>query len=127
MGHYDAGNRLMIWPIEPEAPDRCFKCNAPAEGERIQVKLAWSPVAGPHGRVSGAVFLATTRRAEIRLPICSRHRARRRRIVQAVIAATLIGAALLPLTLVLGGRIGLSENASAGFMMAGAILLLLQS
>lgn len=84
-------------------PDRCLKCNAPAEGYRLRRKLTWHPwgyylIVPFNLFLYALVALLVRYTAKSELPLCPIHRRRRR---WAIITGWLL--ALLGLATLLGG------------------------
>ena len=59
---------LLLMRLDAALPDRCVKCNAPAEGCRLKLTLP--------GLLSLPVFLLGTRLRPIQIGLCPRHRRR---------------------------------------------------
>lgn len=74
--------RLMVMAIGAELPDRCIKCNGPAEGFRLQRKLYWHPtwvvlMICLNLIVYVVVAMVTRRKAVVFIPLCKEHQAAR--------------------------------------------------
>lgn len=101
-------------------PDRCVKCNAPANGVRLKRTLSW------HHPALYLLFLAdvflrvffvetlSDKYARIEIGICGRHRARRRWHIA--------GASLVYLASALALVLGMKHN-SGWLLLAGVLLL----
>jgi hypothetical protein len=80
------GKNLIMAKGAP-LPDRCLKCNAPAEGIVLKRKLSWHPplyyavlfLVGPIPYVVIALIVRKT--APGQLPFCPMHRRKRRRAI----------------------------------------------
>ena len=82
--------KLLVMRKEAEFPDRCVKCNAPAEGYRLKRKLSWS--SAWYGLILLSIFiiwvfalilyllvhLIARKQATVWVPICPRHRRSRK-------------------------------------------------
>ena len=85
-------------------PDRCVKCNASADGYRLQCKFEWFVRYGPVAELAclfllgpWAIWLRKERRIDIvQVGLCTRHRHRRRRLMR---ACWMVGAFALSLAL----------------------------
>lgn len=66
---------LLMMRKDAVLPDRCFKCNGPASGRRLKVRLRWNePI-----RVLGVRLPSLTdHSAKIEVSLCSEHRRKRR-------------------------------------------------
>src|SRR5207245_9772154 len=72
-------------------PDRCFKCNEPADGYRRTVKLTHVPL-GTEMMV-GAIAYAFAKQAKVEVGLCERHR-RSREINIALVSLAVHGASI---------------------------------
>jgi hypothetical protein len=116
------GSLLVLSP-EAVLPDRCVKCNAPANGQRHRVTLTWSHPAT--NLIQLALFCVfsvlwhSSHSAEIEVGICRRHLSRLRR-------KSALGGCLLVASL---GMIaaGAIRGAEYGYVLLGGIVLLLAS
>src|SRR2546426_3683672 len=70
-------------------PDRCFRCNEPADGYRRTVKLTHVPL-GTEMMV-GAIAYAFAKQAKVEIGLCERHRRSRAINVALVSLAVLLG------------------------------------
>ena len=82
---------LLIFHSETEFPDRCIRCNAPANGYRLKAQLYWAP--------SWRIVLSHTR-AVIHVGLCKRHRSLRQGGVIAALLVILAGIVVMAV----GGR-----------------------
>ena len=93
-------DRLLILHPETEFPDRCVRCNAPANGFRLKCHLHWAPT----GRL-----VRVPARVTIQIGLCELHRVRRQRLVVGyalvvgIVGALIITGVLLGLGLAQGG------------------------
>lgn len=95
------GGTVVLTPGAP-LPDRCFKCNLPADGYRLKRTLYWhSPwlylLVIPAACLYFIIALLVRRKARIELPLCGRH-ARARRIQVGVTVATALGSVVALMT-----------------------------
>jgi hypothetical protein len=105
-------------------PDRCIKCNAPAEGYRLRRNLSWhnpalflTILAGLLIYVIIALIVRQTMQVEIGL--CPVHRSKRLRAIAIGWILALAGIA----TMILGGTTG--GRQSGGYMLIGLGILLI--
>ena len=89
LGYWREGKRLVMDRNAP-LPDRCVKCNEPAEGYRRKIELSWASRKAMF--FAGELSMVFARRATIDVPLCTSHRRNRSRAVNAFLAA---GVALL--------------------------------
>ena len=68
---------LLVMSPEAVLPDRCVKCNNPADGRRHVVSLSWSPSSTNLFQLvifwMFSVLWMRSRRAEVEVGICRRH------------------------------------------------------
>ena len=119
-------DRLLIFHAETVFPDRCIRCNAPADGYRLKCQLYWAR--------TGRIVLSHTR-ATIHVGLCKRHRAIRQWTVIGFIIAIVFGFALLAIGggffpggvliffMVFGPAIGASSRLKAAKIEDGVIWL----
>jgi hypothetical protein len=81
-------------------PDRCVRCNQPADGPRLRRNLSWHPAAwyvllaiSPLLYIIVALIVRKT--AKIEVGLCEEHRARRRRATTMGWLVSLAGIALM--------------------------------
>ena len=89
------GARLVVEP-GASLPDRCVKCNAPAEGFTKRFNLSWHHPAIYFTILAGVliyviVALIVRKTARINIPLCPRHRAKRRNIILIGLGVFLLG------------------------------------
>src|SRR5438093_8816744 len=101
-------------------PDRCFKCNEPADGYRRTVKLTHVPL-GTEMMV-GAIAYAFAKQAKVEVGLCERHR-RSRAINIALVSLAVLGASIFVFTQVQATDVVLPLLATAG-LIGGVIGLL---
>src|SRR5438445_13854342 len=97
-------------------PDRCFRCNEPADGYRRTVKLTHVPL-GTEMMV-GAIAYAFAKRATLEIGLCERHR-RSRAINAALISLAVIGLSILVFTHVHATDVVLPLRPPAGLIGGG--------
>ena len=123
-GIWRSGNMLMMRK-GVELPDRCLKCDAPAEGYRFKRKLSWaSPwwfltlvVIGPLLFV--IIYYCVRWTGEVSAGLCPIHRTKRRRLIAIGWITALLGIAL---TITAGPLV---EARFVGIpILAGVILLI---
>lgn len=95
------GNKLVV-PHGAQLPDRCVKCNAPAQGFRLRRRLTWLHPAYLLLLFTGVVFYAiasamASKSAEIQIGVCPKHRRQRLRAIVGGWTLGLCGAVLMPL------------------------------
>ena len=84
-GLWREGN-LLVFRKGTDFPDRCLKCNAPAEGYRLKKLLSWHPpgwylVILFNLIIYIIVAMCVRYTAKIAAPLCPRHRSKRRRTI----------------------------------------------
>ena len=96
----------VLLPRDARLPDRCVKCNAPAEGFRKRCNLSWHSPVLYLLILLGLIFyviiaLCVRRTAKVEVGLCPRHRARRKLgitigliLLTAAIATPFIAAAI---------------------------------
>lgn len=111
--------KILVASHDSEFPDRCVKCNQPAEGYRLKRKLAWHPPAWYalillNILLYAIVATVVQKKSELRVGLCETHRKRR-------VASIAIG-----LTLPLLGVAGCSMNMQdPSFIWLGILGLLI--
>jgi hypothetical protein len=98
-GYWQDG-KLLVMTRETELPDRCIRCNLPADGYKLERRLSWHP-----GLVYALLFISplvyfvvaliVRKRATIHVGLCERHRKRRKRAIATGWIASLAGFALI--------------------------------
>lgn len=92
-------------------PDRCLKCNAPAEGFRLKPAFRWLPGVRPE--------------AKIPFPLCPQHRSdRTRTILAAWIVSVIAMGLMITLTIIAGRTRTPSSDALDTIGIGGGLLLL---
>ncbi len=109
--------KKLVMNREAELPDRCVKCNAPANGFRLKRNLIWHPpliflTILISILVYAVIAIIVRKRATVFVGLCPQHRTARRRAQW--IAA---GMFLLSLAMTIGG----SFAADAGYVMVGVL------
>lgn len=128
-GLYRAHDRLLTVG-SPEFPDCCVRCNAPAEGYRKRVRLRWhAPLWYVLVLVQPMVYLIValivSKSVTLDLPLCERHRARRR------LGAIILWVSLLVMICGVVASAGTNNGAYAGIgaliffilLIVGVVLL----
>jgi DNA-directed RNA polymerase subunit RPC12/RpoP len=92
-------NRQLVTCSEAVFPDRCVKCNAPAEGFRLKRVLYWQHPAYYlllfcNILILLIVVLAVRKKAVLHIGLCAKHRAQRRQALMVGWFGTLGGLAL---------------------------------
>jgi hypothetical protein len=113
-------NRRMIMRSETPLPDRCVRCNAPANGYRLKRKLYWHPPGYYLLIFVGLLIyliiaLCVRKKALVHVGLCEKHRAQRKWIIAGSWLAVLLGFVMM-----IGG---LSEDSGA-VSLSGVVLLL---
>jgi hypothetical protein len=113
---------MRLFVVVPQAalPDRCVKCNAPAEGFRKRMRLAWHSPLAYLGLLFGllpyiVIALMLTRRLTVEVGVCQAHMKRRR----LAIAVGWLGSLLGFVVLFVG-----AANDSGPIILIGIVLLL---
>ena len=88
--------KILVMHKQAVLPDRCVKCNAPANGDRLRRSLSWHYPAIYLVILAGLliyviVALCVRKRAKIDVGICQAHRSRRRRGILAAWLVCLAG------------------------------------
>jgi len=114
VGYWREGDRLVM-DRNAVLPDRCVKCNQPAEGYRRSVNVTYSP--GSARFLFGEIALLFAKRATVAIGLCERHRPRRgRAITPALISlAGLFGLLAIP-TFVTAIPAGIGVAVMLGFV-----------
>ncbi len=94
------GNKLVI-PHGAQLPDRCVKCNAPAQGFRLRRRLTWLHPAYLLLLFAGLIVYAiasaiASKSVEVQIGVCPKHRQQRLRAIVGGWALGLSGAILMP-------------------------------
>ena len=111
---------VLVMRREAELPDRCVKCNEPAEAPKLKRKLTWH-----HPALYLIIFVALLiyaivamvirQTATVEIGLCERHRSRRKQNILITIVALLLSVAAF----------AVSINVSDGmYALAGLALLL---
>ncbi len=88
--------KVMIMHKHAYLPDRCVKCNAPAQGLRLKRKLAWHHPALYILCFGAMLFylilaMALSKRATVEFGLCREHSERRRRLLWGGVAILAMG------------------------------------
>jgi len=114
--------KQLVLRSETALPDRCVKCNAPANGSRLRRRLYWhSPVIYVliliNLLIYALVAIIVRKRTVVEIGLCEHHRRRRHIVIGTCWALVLAGLAMV------GGGINMNE----GFLTLTGILLALVS
>jgi len=113
---------ILVARSGADFPDRCIKCNAPAEGYRFKRTLRWHPPAYYALLLNIIIYVIVetivSRKAEVAAGLCRDHRARRRNAILVGWLTTMLGIALL----IVGAAVA---DRGLGWFMAGGGLLIL--
>jgi hypothetical protein len=115
---------LLVMAIGAELPDRCVKCNRPADGFKLQRKLYWHPtwvvlMLCLNIIVYVVVAMVTRRKAVVFIPLCAEHQAARTRN-RWVCGGSLVAMAA-SLALAIGVGNGWLSLLVLGFLVAGMV------
>ena len=111
-GYWRDGKRVAM-DRNASLPDRCFKCNEPANGYRRTVKLTHVPL-GTEMMV-GAIAYAFAKQARVDIGLCERHR-RSRAMNAALISLAVLGLSILVFTQVQATDVVLPLLATVGLI-----------
>lgn len=114
------GDRLIV-DKGSVLPDRCVRCNAPADGYKLKKTLYWHPPWVYITIFAGLLIfvvaaLLTRKQGDLHLGLCPKHRSLRRNL--------LIAAGVSPL-LFIGTCFGGAEINSGALMLSGMLLTIL--
>ena len=118
-GYWRDGKRVAM-DRNAALPDRCLRCDEPADGYRRTVKLTHVPL-GTELMV-GAIAYAFAKQARVEVGLCERHR-RSRGINTALVSLAVMGASILVFTQVHATDVLLPLLATAG-LIGGVIGLI---
>jgi hypothetical protein len=111
---------LLVMSPEAVLPDRCVKCNAPAEGQRLVVSLAWGPSSSNLFQLAifciFSVLWLSSYRAEVEVGICRRHRTGVRRNSALLACGIVAGLAMI--------AVGVLRGAEYGYVLLAGIVVL---
>ena len=113
---------LLVMRKGTELPDRCLRCNEPAEGYRLRRTLAWHRpgwylLIFLHIIIYIIVALCVRWTARVSAPFCPRHRSKRRRAIAVGWLGSLAGIGLIVF--------GVSSDPSSNNAIASGIGILL--
>lgn len=126
-GMYGQGNGVwqqhgskLVMDKTAQLPDRCVKCNAYTNGQRLRRKLSWHPpalyIALPFSILIYAIVAAIiSKKATVHIGLCQQHMERRRTTIFSSIVLILLGLVSLVFAFV---------NESAPFGLVGGSLVL---
>jgi hypothetical protein len=101
---------LLVMSPEAVLPDRCVKCNAPADGQRLVVSLTWSPSTSNLIQLAilfmFSVLWRSSYRAEVEVGICRRHFWRVRRNSALGACGIVAGLAMIAISVWRGAEYG---------------------
>lgn len=111
---------ILIARSEAEFPDRCIKCDAPAEGYRFKRTLRWHPqgyyfLLMFNILIYAIVASVVSKKGKVAAGLCAEHRARRRNGILVGWGLAVLGIVLL--------IVGIAQESPA-LMIAGPITLL---
>jgi hypothetical protein len=116
---------FLVMSKGAELPDRCLRCNEPAEGWRLKRKLGWHPplyyaLIIFNILIYAIVAMIVRKTAVVRVPLCARHRGRRRKMIAWGWALGLLG----PLAMIAGplGSSNLGPGLNDGISVASVVL-----
>lgn len=118
-GYWRDGKRVVM-DRNAVLPDRCFKCDEPANGYRRSTTLTHVPTATE--MMVGAIAYAFAKRAPIQIGLCERHR-RSRAINVALVSLAVLLSSLFMFTQIRATELVLPLLATAG-LIGGVIGLL---
>lgn len=115
---------LLIMRKDAVLPDRCVKCNAPAEGQRLRRNLSWHPsgwyilllISIPIYVIAALIVRKT---AKIEIGLCAGHKSRRRRAIAVGWVLSLAGIGLIVYGL--SAEIGWALLIGVGLLLGGLI------
>jgi len=111
-GYWRDGKRVVL-DRNAVLPDRCIKCNEPANGYRRMVKLSYVPTS--RELMFGAWAYLSAKRAQIEIGLCERHR-RSRAVTVALSSLAAILASIIVFTQVRATDVTLPLLATAGLI-----------
>ena len=125
---------LLVARNEAEFPDRCLRCNQPAEGYRFRRTVRWHPPVYYALIVINIILYAivgsiVSKTSRVEAGVCPAHRARRRNAILVGWATFLAGGSLFVVGLTSGGESWQTVAVIAGMILivAGAIYGVLRS
>ncbi|TME68029.1 MAG: hypothetical protein E6I48_17305, partial [Chloroflexi bacterium] len=118
-GYWRDGKRVVL-DRNAVLPDRCIKCNEPANGYRRTVKLSYVPTS--RELMFGAWAYLSAKRAQLDIGLCERHR-RSRAVTVALSSVAVILASFIVFTQVRATDITLPLLATVGLIGGVAGLL----
>jgi hypothetical protein len=109
----------LVMHKNADLPDRCVKCNAPADGQRVRRKLSWHhPAYFFFLLLNVIIFIivssAVRKRATVQIGLCKEHHLKRRRDLKISWSTALIGFLIFFL--------GLAEYIPSGGIFIGLCL-----
>ncbi|HUR53112.1 MAG TPA: hypothetical protein VMZ71_03200 [Gemmataceae bacterium] len=125
----DAGGLVMAKGAV--GPDRCVKCNAPAEGYLLTRKLSWHPpllfflILFPGLLIYAIVALCVQKKGQVTVGVCPVHRRARARNALIAWGSALLGAGLFTAALVVNANTRWPDDSTFAVVGIVAGLLLL--
>jgi hypothetical protein len=118
------GNKLVV-PHGAQLPNRCVKCNAPAEGYRLRRQLTWVHPAYLLLLFTGLIFYVIAARvagksAEVQIGLCPKHRRQRLQAIVGGWTLGLVGAIVMP-WLAIAYQSGWIALVGAGMVLTGTV------
>jgi uncharacterized membrane protein len=117
--------KLLVMAKDAALPDRCLKCNLPANGGTLRRKLSWHPpfwylLLFFNVIIYCGVALLVRKTATVSFPLCEVHRKRRLRSIAVGWLFSLLGIAVM-----VAGIAGLERSEAVGplVILAGVLLL----
>jgi hypothetical protein len=90
---------VLVMTKNARLPDRCLKCNGPADGWALKRSLSWHPQVIYILLLSPIIYiivaLIVRKTAKVYFPLCERHRRRRRRAIAVGWLVSLLGIAMI--------------------------------
>ena len=116
---------LLVIRKGTELPDRCLKCNGPAEGYRLKRTLSWHRPAWYllvlfNLIIYVIVALCVRWTAKVAAPLCPRHRSKRRRAIAVGWLGSLAGIGLM----VVGASVPIDGIIIGAVVVVGLVLFL---
>lgn len=120
---------VLVMRKEAELPDRCVKCNAPADGYRLKRKLGWHHPAFYLIILVALllyviVALCVRKTATVQVPLCEDHRSRRKRTILLGWLFSLGGLAAMIAGIALSSDPGATGGLAAALIPTGFLVLI---
>lgn len=119
--------KLLLAAKGTEFPDRCIKCNAPAEGYRLKRTLYWHPgwyylTLLINLIVYAIVAMIVRKTAKLAVPLCPRHRSARTRDILIAWVGSLAAIGLI--VALIGYRESLPQSMTGPTILVAVVLVL---